>query len=61
MTNGKQYLSDKDLATRYSVHRATPWRWVQSGNFPSPVKINNSTRWRLSDIQEWEAKQEVSV
>lgn len=53
------YLSDRDLAARYSVHRATPWRWAQSGNLPAPVKINGCTRWKLSDIQEWEAKQEV--
>lgn len=56
-----RYLSDKDLAVRYSVHRATPWRWVQSGKLPAPVKINGCTRWRLSDIEAWEAKQEVSA
>ena len=53
-----KYLSDKDLAARYSIHRATPWRWVREGRFPSPIKINGSTRWKLSDIEAWEAKQE---
>jgi prophage regulatory protein len=54
------FLSDKDLATRYSVHRATPWRWVQIGKLPAPIKINGATRWKLTDIEAWEAKQEFA-
>lgn len=53
------FLSDKGLAARYSVHRATPWRWVQAGKLPAPIKINGSTRWKLSDIETWEASQEA--
>ncbi|MDN6320678.1 MAG: AlpA family phage regulatory protein [Marinobacter sp.] len=57
-----KYLSDKDLAKRYGVARATPWRWVQAGVFPAPVKLSpNCTRWKLADIEAWEAKQEVTV
>ena len=52
-------LSDKDLAERYSIHRVTPWRWVQSGKLPKPIKMNGSTRWKLADIEAWEAKQEA--
>lgn len=54
-----RYLSDKDLAERYSIHRATPWRWVQAGKLPQPIKINGCTRWRLTDIEAWEASQEA--
>lgn len=55
-----KYLSDKDLAKRYNVARVTPWRWVQAGTFPTPVKLGpNCTRWKLADIEAWEAKQEV--
>lgn len=55
-----KFLSDKDLAKRFGVARATPWRWVQSGTFPAPVKLSpNCTRWRLSDVEAWESKQEV--
>lgn len=56
-----RYLSDKDLAGRYSVHRATPWRWAQSGKLPQPIKINGCTRWKLSDIEAWELAQEAAV
>lgn len=52
------FLSDKDLAARYSVHRVTPWRWAQEGKLPAPVKINGTTRWKLTDIEAWEAQQE---
>ena len=55
------FLSDKDLANRYSIHRVTPWRWVRDGKLPAPIKINGSTRWKLSDIEAWEASQEVSA
>ena len=54
-----RFLSDKDLAERYSIHRVTPWRWVQAGKLPKPIKMNGSTRWKLADIEAWEAKQEA--
>lgn len=54
------YLSDKALSERYAVHRATIWRWVSNKKFPSPIKINGSTRWKLADVETWEALQEVA-
>ena len=57
-----RFLSDKDIAERYSVHRATPWRWVKEGKLPQPVKITaGCTRWKLADIEAWEQAQEVSA
>lgn len=56
MTN-EIYLSDKRVAERYDVSRATIWRWVQIGRLPRPVKLSpGCTRWRASDIEGWEAK-----
>ena len=54
------FLSDKDLAARYSIHRVTPWRWVRDGKLPAPIKINGATRWKLSDIEAFEAEQEAA-
>ncbi|QJD72064.1 AlpA family transcriptional regulator [Marinobacterium sp. LSUCC0821] len=49
------YLADHQVANRYSVSRATIWRWVQSNRFIKPVKLSpGCTRWRLSDIEVWE-------
>ncbi len=52
------YVSDSHLGTRYSVHRATIWRWVNTDpDFPKPVKLSpQCTRWKLSDIEIWEAR-----
>lgn len=57
-----KYLSDKYLAERYEVARATVWRWVREGKFPAPVKLgSNCTRWRLADVEAWETKQEAEA
>ncbi|TDT41498.1 AlpA family transcriptional regulator [Halospina denitrificans] len=58
MSELKKYLSDSDNATRYGVSRQTVWRWVRQGKFPSPIRINGCTRWKLSDLEAWEARQE---
>ncbi|KAB8180171.1 AlpA family phage regulatory protein [Lysobacter maris] len=52
----QRYLSDRDLAVRYGINRATVWRWSDAGTLPQPVKLSpGCTRWRLSDIQAFEA------
>ena len=61
MTNAKQFLTDRDNADRYGVTRQTIWDWTRKGKFPKPVKLNGSTRWKLSDIEAWEVEQGVSA
>lgn len=54
-----QYLSDRDLANRYGVSRATIWRWMQRGRLPPPRKIaENTTRWRLDEVEAADEAQE---
>ena len=55
------YLSDKSIATRYSVSRATIWRWVREEKLPKPVKINGSTRWNSDDLLTWEKEEGVTA
>lgn len=52
-----KYLSDKRIAERYGVHRATPWDWLKSDpTFPKPIKLSpGCTRWKLAEIEAWEA------
>lgn len=58
----KQYLSDKSVATRYDSSRATVWRWANEGRLPKPIKLTNgTTRWKLADLERWEAEQEASA
>jgi len=55
------YLTVKQISSRYSVSVPTVWRWTREGKFPQPVKLGeNCTRWKLEDIEAWEAKQEVA-
>ena len=36
------------------VSRATLWRWVREGRFPSPIKISAAvTVWRTADVEDW--------
>jgi predicted DNA-binding transcriptional regulator AlpA len=51
------YLSDRQLAARYNVHHLTPRRWMRDDpSFPRPVRLSpGCSRWRLSDIEAWEA------
>lgn len=54
------YLSDKQLAERYQIARVSVWRWIKENHFPKPVKLGpGCTRWRYSDILEWEKKREA--
>lgn len=50
------FLTDLDLASRYGVHRSTPWRWTKTDPiFPKPVVLSpGCTRWRMSEIDAWE-------
>lgn len=55
------YLNDAQVAARFGVGRATPWRWAQRTDmaFPQPVRLSpGCTRWRLADIERWEATRE---
>jgi len=50
-----EYLTDLELARRFSVSRITVWRWAQQGRFPRPVRLGeNCTRWRRADVEAWE-------
>ena len=53
------FFSDKQLSLKYSVARSSIWRWVQEGTFPKPVRLTpGCSRWKLSDLEKWEAEQE---
>lgn len=57
------YLTDIQLAARYSVHRTTPWRWVKTDpTFPQPVKLSpQCSRWKLSEIEAWEVSRATAA
>lgn len=56
MATQETYATDKEMAARYKVSRATLWRWVRDGDFPSPIKLSpRCTRFKLTDAEKWEA------
>ena len=51
------YLSDRDLAARYRITRASIWRWIDTRALPKPIQFSpGCTRWRLSDLERWETQ-----
>ena len=49
-------LTIEQLAERLQVSVASVRRRVEGGKLPPPVRIGHLARWRLNDIQQWEAK-----
>lgn len=50
------YLTTKALTARYDVNQSTIWRWRKKNGFPEPIKFSpQCVRWRLADIEEWDA------
>lgn len=61
MEQRNTYLTDRQTADRYAVHRNTVHRWARERDFPKPVKLGeNCTRFRLTDLEAWEARQGVA-
>lgn len=61
MATTNTYLTVQQVAARLGISKATIWRWKAAGTFPSAVKLSaGSTRWRLADIEDWEATLQVS-
>lgn len=53
----RPFLTDLDLAQRYSISRATVWRWTSSGRLPRPVRLGEATtRWVLEDLLQYEQR-----
>lgn len=51
------YLRLSDLVEKHQiicVSKATLWRMVKRGDFPSPVKLSQGiTAWQVKDIRTW--------
>jgi len=53
MTNHQTWLSDKDVAARYSIARVTVWSWVRKGILPPPKKLGpNTSRWSATELDQ---------
>lgn len=46
-------LTAQDVAGILSLSKRQIFRLNSCGKIPKPVKINNTVRWRQSDIENW--------
>jgi predicted DNA-binding transcriptional regulator AlpA len=53
-SNTTIFLTDKQLAERWHMHRQTLIRWRTKGTGPKFFKINNQVRYKLSDVEAFE-------
>ncbi len=45
-------LTDREVAERLGVSKATIWRHAASGILPKPIKLGYSSRWTEGEISE---------
>jgi len=57
----EQYLSDRQVAIRFTISKATVWRWHDNNpDFPRRVKLSPGTsRWKLSELVLFEIKMQA--
>jgi len=57
------YVSDKQLAARFGVSKPCIWRWAREhSDFPKPYKLSpGCTRWKVAEIEAWEAAREQAA
>ena len=50
----EKLLSDKDVAEKLAISRASVWRFANEGKLPKPVRLSESTqRWRATEINSY--------
>ena len=53
--------SPKNPAAPVPISASSLWRMVKAGTFPAPLKLGaKTTCWRVRDIRQWLAAQEVA-
>ena len=57
-TADEQWLSIKDLAERYRLPVGTIRDWRHRGTGPHGARLGGHVRFRLSEVQRWEAERE---
>jgi len=55
------YLKRQEIEAKFTVSRATIYRWIKAGTFPQAIHIGtNMVRWRASDIEVWMMDKETT-
>lgn len=54
-------LTPEDLAKREQVPLSTVYRWNSEGTGPRRIKVGKHVRYRLEDVEAWEAEHLTEV
>jgi prophage regulatory protein len=49
----KKLLTIKEVTQMVGFKTSTIYKFIKTKGFPQPVKIGKSSRWLLSDINQW--------
>ena len=55
------FFTVADLCQRYTIKQSTLYEWIRSRSLPKPVKFGRLSRWRASDIEQWEDGQPQQI
>ncbi|WP_422136546.1 helix-turn-helix transcriptional regulator [Endozoicomonas sp. ALD040] len=51
----RQYLTYKQVCSRYGIGSTTLYRWIEQGRLPEGDKIGpRARRWNIRDLLKWE-------
>lgn len=51
MHNAPQLLTAREAAQILNIGVSTLWKRTREGDFPAPIRLGRSTRWRRADIE----------
>ena len=51
----ERYLTLKEVRARYGISHGTVYDNIKAGKFPAPLKFGKNSRWRMSELLNWEA------
>jgi len=43
----------KEVVNLVGFKTSTIYKFIKTRNFPEPIKIGRSSRWKLSDVNKW--------
>ncbi len=46
-------LTIKEVVNLVGFKTSTIYKFIKTRNFPEPIKIGRSSRWKLSDVNKW--------
>lgn len=57
---GDRLLKIREVVEQTTLHRATIYRLMNSGDFPKPVRITSRrVAWRRSEVEAWKEAREA--